>query len=59
MFSHDNGPLFGSEFIKNNERAAIAVNGVRYRPMLADWVFAEIKTDHMDNIWYEQEKPKH
>ena len=46
------GGIIGPFFFENEQRAAVTVNGERYRVMLNEFLFPEFKEDEMDDIWF-------
>ena len=49
------GGIIGPFFFQNEQRAAITVNGERYRAMLEEFLFPKIEEDGMDDIWFQQD----
>ena len=48
------GGIIGPFFFKNEQGAAVTVNGERYRAMLNEFLFPKIEENDMDDIWLQQ-----
>ena len=49
------GGVIGPFFFENEQRAAVTVNGERYRLMLNEFLFPKFEEDDMDDIWFQQD----
>jgi hypothetical protein len=49
------GGIIGPYFFRNEEGAAVTVNGERYRAMLTEFLFPEINQLNIDDIWFQQD----
>ena len=48
------GGIIGPFFFKNQQEAAVKVNGERYRAMLNEFLFLKIEEGDMDDMWFQQ-----
>lgn len=46
--------MIGASFIENQVGVTVILNGERDHAVLTDYFTAEIKVEHMDNIWFQQ-----
>ena len=51
------GGIIGPLFIKNEQGAAVTVNGERYRAMFNEFLFPKIEEDDMDDICFQEDGP--
>ena len=49
------GGIIGTFYFKNDQRAAVTVNGERYLAMVHEFLFSKIEEDNMDNIWFQKD----
>ena len=47
--------IIGPFFFENEDGDTVTVNGERYRAMLTDCFFEEIKAEDLDDIWFQQD----